>query len=79
MKQPIPDITAKIYLVEYGYQIDIKIEGLDEELTEVKDYFDAYDLKKLRKFVAVKLLDCMKDLEHDPAIRKIIKKEKKNE
>ena len=47
-----PDLTVKIFFVEYGYQVDFYEDGV-QVASEVRDYSEEYHISLL-KIVAIK-------------------------
>jgi hypothetical protein len=61
-----PDVTAKVYLVPYGYQVDVVIVGDDGEghqWSVCRDFSDNYKIERLRLEVANAVIEAMRTLE----------------
>lgn len=72
MKTPIPDVTAKVYLVGHGYQIDVEVKDGSSFLkwSSCHDFGDDYQIKRLKLEVANAMLEMMKELERNKLRKK---------
>lgn len=63
MNTPKPDITAKVYLVPHGYQIDL-LDSKGKELgSSCRDFGGSYPIKKMSVIVASGMLANMEKVE----------------
>ena len=60
-----PDVTANVYLVPHGYQIDVKLAGGEQaDAIVCRDFAGTYpDLGYLREVLADHLIQAMRDFE----------------
>jgi len=71
---PIPDLTAKVYLVPHGYQIDFTNDKGRSVGSSCRDFGGNYEVKKMRNTVIAGMAYVMEDIElRHLRIKKIIK------
>lgn len=55
-----PDVSVNMVFVEYGYQVDIKIDGKSVH-SECRDFGGSYKIKKLQQEFVAKILDLVEE------------------